>query len=83
MTPSPVVETPTSKIQVAEQFHWWVRYHLLHEGYETIAGYPTCTDAVRIAVGRLARGLDLPVLPPSTVAVQSLTYLHARVWAVI
>ena len=23
------------------------------------------------------------VLPPSTVAVQSLTYLHARVWAVI
>ena len=61
MTPSPVVETPTSKIQVAEQFHWWVRYHLLHEGYETIAGYPTCTDAVRIAVGRLARGLDLPL----------------------
>ena len=53
--------TSTSKIQVAEQFHWWVRYHLLHEGYETIAGYPTCTDAVRIAVGRLARDLDLPL----------------------
>ena len=27
--------------------------------------------------------IDDGVLPPSTVAVQSLTYLHARVWAVI
>ena len=49
--------TPTSKIQAAELFHWWVRYHLLHEGYETIAGDPHRKAAVR----RLAHALDLPL----------------------
>ena len=53
--------TPTSKIQEAELFHWWARYHLRHERYKTIAGDPTGTDAVRMAVGRLVRELDLPL----------------------
>ena len=53
--------TPTSKIQEAELFHWWVRYHLLHESYETIGGDPTRQAAVRMAVSRLVRELDLPL----------------------
>ena len=52
--------TPTSKIQEAELFHWWVRYHLLHESYETIGGNPSRKAAVRAAVRRLAQELDLP-----------------------
>ena len=55
--------TPTSKIQEAELFHWWARYHLRHESYETIAGnpHPHRQATVRIAVRRLVRELDLPL----------------------
>ena len=53
--------TPTSQITEAELFHWWERYHLRHEGYETIAGDPTRQAAVRIAVSRLAHALDRPL----------------------
>ena len=53
--------TPTSKIQEAELFHWWARYHLRHERYGTIAGDPTRQATVRMAVGRLVRELDLPL----------------------
>ena len=53
--------TPTSKIQEAELFHWWARFHLRHERYETIAGDPTRQATVRMAVGRLVRDLDLPL----------------------
>ena len=42
-------------------FDWWERYHLRHEGYETIAGDPTRKAAVRIAVSRLAHALDRPL----------------------
>ena len=53
--------TPTSQITEAEVFDWWERYHLRHEGYETIAGDPTRQAAVRIAVSRLAHALDRPL----------------------
>ena len=55
--------TPTSKIQEAELFHWWARYHLRHERYETIASdpHPHRQATVRIAVRRLVRELDLPL----------------------
>ncbi len=53
--------TPTSQITEAEVFDWWERYHLRHEGYETIAGDPTRKAAVRIAVSRLAHALDRPL----------------------
>ena len=53
--------TPTSEITEAEVFDWWERYHLRHEGYETIAGDPTRKAAVRIAVSRLAHALDRPL----------------------
>ena len=53
--------TPTSKIQEAEVFHWWVRHHMLHEGYGAIAGDPTRKATVRVAVTRLAHELDLPL----------------------
>ena len=42
-------------------FDWWERYHLRHEGNETIAGDPTRKAAVRIAVSRLAHALDRPL----------------------
>ena len=60
--------TPTSQITEAEVFDWWERYHLRHEGYETIAGDPTRQAAVRIAVSRRwcmnprACGLQRPAL---------------------
>ena len=56
---------PTSKIQEAELFHWWARYHLRHERYGTIAGdphpHPHRQATVRMAVRRLVRELDLPL----------------------
>ena len=53
--------TPTSKIQEAELFHWWVRHHLRHEGYATIVGDPHRQAAVRVVVRRLAHELDRPL----------------------
>ena len=53
--------TPTSKIQEAELFHWWVRYHMRHEGYGTLAGDPSRQAAVRVAVRRLAHALERPL----------------------
>ena len=52
---------PRARFTEAEVFDWWERYHLRHEGYETIAGDPTRQAAVRIAVSRLAHALDRPL----------------------
>ena len=54
---------PTSNIQDAEVFGWWVQYHVLHESYATIADdvREVKVTAVRMAVSRLARELELPL----------------------
>jgi len=53
---------PGHKVQDVSHFGWWVRYHLLEEGFGAIAAADRVeTAAVRMAATRIAKELQLPL----------------------